>query len=374
MKGDSAVTLCPYFKFNAGKAEEWKANAETFYEKTKTEDLMMYYGFSYEGERAHCRECYTDAKGLFAHLDNVGETFGKSLTMSSLERIECHAPAEQMEELKAHKVLQSVKTEFWTLDGKGTRKHRARKVDDTVSLHPYFKLKSGKTMEDAKKFIELFYEKTAKEKKCLFYGFSTTEDGQMFCREGYTDAKGLFEHLENVGETFGNVLKEVADLTRIECHAPEAEMADLKANEVLKSVNCEFWTLDGKGIKKMPKIPTPLKKPKFVSVEKLAPEKRGVNVFVKVVSSKAVEEAADLHEVVVGDDTAVVTLRARGEQVATCAVGKILRIQNGRIVMVKGHMRLDVDKWGVVKPAPDHEDMDPKISKDLSATEYELSK
>merc|ERR1719421_2173120 len=110
-----------------------------------------------------------------------------------------------MEKLKANKVLQDCKTVFFTLDGQGLRKHRARKVDDTVSLHPYFKLKSGKTMEDVKPFVEAFYAKTAKEKKCLFYGFSTTEDGQMFCREGYTDAKGLFEHLENVGETFGNV-------------------------------------------------------------------------------------------------------------------------------------------------------------------------
>merc|ERR1712032_1122090 len=255
----------------------------------------------------------------------------------------------------------------------GTRRHRARKVDDTVTLHPYFKLKSGKTMEDVKKFIEEFYTKSKAEKKRLFYGFSTTDDGQMFCREGYADGAGLVTHIENVGETFGNVLKEVCDLTRIECHAPESEMELLKAHEVLKSVNCEFWTLDGKGIKKSPKIPAPLKKPKFGTIEKLKPEQRGVNIFAKVVKSTSVEGADNLSEVVVGDATGVITLRARGDQVAMCEIGKILRIQNGKIVMFKGFMRLEVDMWGVVKSAPDHEDMEPKMSKDVSATEFELA-
>eukprot|EP00931_Biecheleriopsis_adriatica_P106828 TRINITY_DN81204_c0_g1_i1.p1 TRINITY_DN81204_c0_g1~~TRINITY_DN81204_c0_g1_i1.p1 ORF type:complete len:473 (+),score=117.48 TRINITY_DN81204_c0_g1_i1:37-1455(+) len=115
-----------------------------------------------------------------------------------------------------------------------------------------------------------------------------------------------------------------------------------------------------------------LRKPKWTKVERIEPDSRGVNVFVKVVKSTPVAEVTGLSEVVVGDASAVVTLRARGEQVALCQPGCLLRIQNARVAMVKGYIRLEVNKWGVLKPAPeDHEDIEPKVGKDISAVEYE---
>lgn len=119
-----------------------------------------------------------------------------------------------------------------------------------------------------------------------------------------------------------------------------------------------------------------LRKPKWISVAKIDPDSRGVNIFVKVVKILGVVESkADekITEVVIGDDSGVLTLRARGEQVAACEPGQILRIQNARVVMVKGFIRLVVTKWGVVKPAPDHEDINPKVGNDISSTEYELT-
>jgi len=119
--------------------------------------------------------------------------------------------------------------------------------------------------------------------------------------------------------------------------------------------------------------PIKLRKPKWTKVNLLDPDSRGINVFVKVVKVLPAEGTNGATEVVLGDATGVLTMLARGEQVATCEPGKILRIQNARVVMVKGFMRLDVNKWGVVKPAPDHGDFEPKVSKDMSAVEYELT-
>jgi hypothetical protein len=117
-----------------------------------------------------------------------------------------------------------------------------------------------------------------------------------------------------------------------------------------------------------------LRKPKWITVDRISPESEGVNIFAKVVKVVAVEGKDDLSEVVVGDATAVLTLRVRGEQLGVCVLGNIIRIQNARVVMFKGFIRLEVTKWGVLKLAPtDHPDIEPKTSRDLSAVEYEKS-
>jgi len=121
------------------------------------------------------------------------------------------------------------------------------------------------------------------------------------------------------------------------------------------------------------KLQPKLRKPKWITVDKLQPETRGVNMFAKVVKSTPAEGADEVSDVVMGDATGVVTLRAAGAQTSICEAGSIVRIQNAKVVMVKGFMRLVVDKWAVLKPAPDHEDMEPKTSNDVSATEYELA-
>ena len=69
--------------------------------------------------------------------------------------------------------------------------------DKCCTIVPYFKVKDGK-LEAFKSLCEQFVEKTGKEPKCLYYGFSFDGD-QVHCREGYADADGLLFHLENVG-------------------------------------------------------------------------------------------------------------------------------------------------------------------------------
>merc|ERR1712032_1268129 len=77
-----------------------------------------------------------------------------------------------------------------------------------------------------------------------------------------------------------------------------------------------------------------LKKPKFTKVHKIMPDSRGLNLIVKVV--KVTEVGQGLSEAVCGDDKGVVTFSVRGDQAKTFTVGSTLRVQNAKVVMIKG--------------------------------------
>ena len=62
-----------------------------------------------------------------------------------------------------------------------------------------------------------------------------------------------------------------------------------------------------------------LKKPRFGKVEKLQPNSKGINLMLKCVSCKEVENVGGptrIWEAVVGDDTGIVTLQIRSEEQA----------------------------------------------------------
>jgi quinol monooxygenase YgiN len=94
------VSLHSYFKVHPGKLEAVKAGFARFVEKTKTEQKNLFYGFTVNDDEILCREAYTDAEGILAHLDNVGALLAEMLTMADLTRIEVHGPAPELEKLK----------------------------------------------------------------------------------------------------------------------------------------------------------------------------------------------------------------------------------------------------------------------------------
>jgi quinol monooxygenase YgiN len=94
------VSLHPYFKVHSGKLQAVKAGFPRFTEKTATEKKNLFYEFSVNGEEIFCREGYTDADGVLAHLDNVGALLAEMLTMADLSRLEVHGPAEELGKLK----------------------------------------------------------------------------------------------------------------------------------------------------------------------------------------------------------------------------------------------------------------------------------
>ena len=110
--------------------------------------------------------------------------------------------------------------------------------DRCCSLVPYFRVAKGK-IEAFEQLCSQFVEKTKDESKCLYYGFSF-DGNQVHCREGYEDAEGVLAHLENVGSLMEEALK-IAEITRLEIHGPEAELAKLR--EPLSDLKPQFFTL-----------------------------------------------------------------------------------------------------------------------------------
>jgi quinol monooxygenase YgiN len=94
------VSLHPYFKVHPGKLEAVKAGFPGFVEKTAIEKKNLFYSFSINGDEIFCREGYTDAEGVLAHLDNVGALLAEMLTMADLTRVEVHGPAAELNKLK----------------------------------------------------------------------------------------------------------------------------------------------------------------------------------------------------------------------------------------------------------------------------------
>ena len=111
--------------------------------------------------------------------------------------------------------------------------------DTCCTLVPYFKVHAGK-LGEFKALCEQFVAKTDTEPKCVHYAF-TFDGDNAHCREGYVDAAGLLAHLDNVGAVLQEALK-IADITRLEVHAPAAEIDKLRAP--LKDPSPQFFAVE----------------------------------------------------------------------------------------------------------------------------------
>jgi quinol monooxygenase YgiN len=94
------VSIHPYFKVHPGKLETFKASLTAFVDKTAAEKKNLFYGFTINGNEVFCREGYTDAEGVLAHLENVGALLAEALKIADLTRVELHGPAEELDKLK----------------------------------------------------------------------------------------------------------------------------------------------------------------------------------------------------------------------------------------------------------------------------------
>lgn len=93
----------------------------------------------------------------------------------------------------------------------------------------------------------------------------------------------------------------------------------------------------------------------------------------KVVKLPEVVEGEKQHEVICGDDTGTVTLNLTPSQFLPCEAGKYIRVQNAKVRMNSGYIRIEVDKWGKVSSAETPEaTFDVNLKNDVSAIEYEL--
>lgn len=97
------VSLHPYFKVHPGKLADFKTGMQAMVEKTRAEAKNLFYDFTVNAaaDEVFCREAYTDAAGLLAHLENVDALLKEALTLADLVRLEVHGPADELAKLKA---------------------------------------------------------------------------------------------------------------------------------------------------------------------------------------------------------------------------------------------------------------------------------
>ena len=111
---DRCVTILPYFKVSNGNLDMFKSLCEQFVGKAIQEPKCLYYGFSFDGNLAFCREGYEDAEGLLIHLDIVSSLLEKALEISKLSRLEIHGPKKELAKLR--EPLANLKPHFFTLE------------------------------------------------------------------------------------------------------------------------------------------------------------------------------------------------------------------------------------------------------------------
>lgn len=125
------------------------------------------------------------------------------------------------------------------------------------------------------------------------------------------------------------------------------------------------------GLSKKELQPVQLRKPKFMKVSSLRPHSKGLNLEIKVVSAKEVDNG--ILEAQVGDATASVTFSTKDSgQKKLLQEGASLIVRNGEIHMFKGFIRLQVGKWGKLVVADEAFEFEAKTSHNISGTEYEL--
>lgn len=118
----------------------------------------------------------------------------------------------------------------------------------------------------------------------------------------------------------------------------------------------------------------PKVKPTFMKVKDITPDGKGVNVMLKCAKApESIDGPGGLKEVVCGDESGVVTVSFRGDEINDILeVGASLRMQNAHVRMIKGCIRLVADKWAAFKVADVPHTFEVSDKNDISATEYEL--
>jgi quinol monooxygenase YgiN len=98
---DTCCSVAPYFEIHPGKATDFRAICEKYVAWSSREPGCLYYGFSFDGDLAHCREGFVDADALIAHIDNLRPILHEMGEVSQLVRIEVHGPEHELSKLRA---------------------------------------------------------------------------------------------------------------------------------------------------------------------------------------------------------------------------------------------------------------------------------
>ncbi len=97
---DTCCSINPYFRIHENKSDEFRNICNDLVERAMKEPRCLYYGFSFCGDVAHCREGFEGAEGILYHMENVSDLLEKMLAISDLISVEIHGARSEIEKLK----------------------------------------------------------------------------------------------------------------------------------------------------------------------------------------------------------------------------------------------------------------------------------
>ncbi|HUG10534.1 MAG TPA: hypothetical protein VMM36_05950 [Opitutaceae bacterium] len=97
---DTCCTVVPYFEVPDDYMAAFEAKCDAFVASALKEPGCLYYGFSFNGNIAHCREGYANAEAVLTHVANVSEALGELLTHVKMTRLEVHGPEAELAKLR----------------------------------------------------------------------------------------------------------------------------------------------------------------------------------------------------------------------------------------------------------------------------------
>lgn len=114
----------------------------------------------------------------------------------------------------------------------------------------------------------------------------------------------------------------------------------------------------------------------YTKMSELEPNSLGFDLLIKPFRVQRLPSlgvmGAWVAEAIVADETASIKMRITDEQNAILSRGGAFRVSNGNVAMHQGHMRLEVNSWGMIEPVPPGEyyEFVPNVSSNMSAAEY----
>ena len=97
---DASCTVTAFFNVKPGKLGAFKELTDRFVEKTRNENGIRMYGWSFNDNEAHCRQHYQNAEGFLEHVENVFALFQEALIISDCTRLAIHGPEDELAKLR----------------------------------------------------------------------------------------------------------------------------------------------------------------------------------------------------------------------------------------------------------------------------------
>lgn len=111
---DQSCTIVPYFKVSEGSLDAFKSLCQQAVDRANGEPDCLYYGYSFNGDEAFCREGYADADAALFHLGNIAPVLQELLKVSEITRLEVHGPAAELAKLR--EPMAAMNPTFFTLE------------------------------------------------------------------------------------------------------------------------------------------------------------------------------------------------------------------------------------------------------------------